>query len=102
MRAQTLWVIAEAQRRAVPGGSTDDAPNADAGVKETEKQAEAATAAIVSRLSRVWMFGDMADTHARRKACSPAKKTKFCQSWRCVPSCRPSRGQLQQTLITDG
>ncbi|MBT6608343.1 MAG: hypothetical protein HOB37_07760 [Rhodospirillaceae bacterium] len=102
LRAQTLWVIAEAQRRAVPGGSTDDAPNADAGVKETEKQAEAATAAIVSRLSRVWMFGDMADTHARRKACSPAKKTKFCQSWRCVPSCRPSRGQLQQMLITDG
>ncbi|MDD9875977.1 MAG: hypothetical protein OXR84_00900, partial [Magnetovibrio sp.] len=56
LRAHTLWSIGWAQRRA------GDA----AGAKATESLAEKATDVIVSKLSRVWMFSEMAETHARR------------------------------------
>jgi len=58
LRAQTLWAIADAQRKS---GDV-------VGVAPTEAMAEKATAEIVSKLSRVWMFGDMAVSHARRHA----------------------------------
>ncbi len=56
LRAQTLWAIAAAQRRA----------GENAGAEATEELAEQATEAIISRLSRVWMFCELAETHARR------------------------------------
>jgi peptidoglycan hydrolase-like protein with peptidoglycan-binding domain/tetratricopeptide (TPR) repeat protein len=56
LRAHTLWAITAAQQAA----------NDVEGAKQTEAAAEAATKAIVSRLSRVWMFGDIALTHARQ------------------------------------
>ena len=56
LRAQTLWSIASARRAA----------GDEAGAKETEVQAESATNSIVSRLSRVWMFSEIALSHARR------------------------------------
>lgn len=56
LRAQTLWAIAAAQRAS---------PDTD-GATETERLAENATATIVSRLSRVWMFSDIAVGHARQ------------------------------------
>ena len=55
LRAQTLWAIAAAQQLAAD----------PEGAKETQRAAEAATEAIISRLSRVWMFGEIALTHAR-------------------------------------
>ncbi|MEK9723402.1 MAG: peptidoglycan-binding domain-containing protein [Rhodospirillaceae bacterium] len=56
LRAQTLWEIAAARRRA------GDVP----GAVDTEAKAEAATGEIISKLSRVWMFGEMAENYARR------------------------------------
>lgn len=56
LRAQTLWSIASARRQA---GDAD-------GAAATEADAETATKLIVSRLSRVWMFSDIAFGHARR------------------------------------
>lgn len=56
LRAQTLWAIAAAERAA---GDTE-------GAAETEHAAEQATDAIVSRLSRAWMFSEIALTHARK------------------------------------
>ena len=56
LRAQTLWAIAAVQRRA----------GEDAGADATEVLAERATDAIISRLSRVWMYCELAETHARR------------------------------------
>jgi len=58
LRAQTLWSIADAQRKA------DDVE----GAAKTENMAEEATREIVSKLSRVWMFGEMAIAHARIRA----------------------------------
>jgi peptidoglycan hydrolase-like protein with peptidoglycan-binding domain len=55
LRAQTLWSIAEMQRTA--GDVT--------GSEATESEAKAATQTIVSRLSQVWMFSDIALGHAR-------------------------------------
>jgi len=55
LRAQTLWSIAAERRR------LRDATGASA----TETEAETATELIVSRLSRVWMFSDIALVHAR-------------------------------------
>ncbi|MBT6093470.1 MAG: peptidoglycan-binding protein [Rhodospirillaceae bacterium] len=55
LRAQTLWAIAAVRKAA----------NDTEGSLETEHEAEAATNAIVSRLSRVWMFGEIALSHAR-------------------------------------
>lgn len=57
LRAHTLWAIAAAQRRA---GDRD-------GASLTEAKAEKAAAAIVSKLSRVWMYGEMAENFARRR-----------------------------------
>jgi len=57
LRAQTLWAIAAAQRTA---GDVD-------GADVTETKAEDATARIISKLSRVWMFGEMAANYARRR-----------------------------------
>jgi peptidoglycan hydrolase-like protein with peptidoglycan-binding domain len=56
LRAQTLWAIAAAERAS---GDT-------AGAAETEHAAEQATEAIVSRLSRAWMFSEIALNHARK------------------------------------
>lgn len=50
LRAHTLWTITAQRRRA----------GDDAGAAATERDAEAATTAMVSSLSRVWMFGDIA------------------------------------------
>ena len=56
LRAHTLWAIAAAERAA---GDTQ-------GAIETEHAAELATDAIVSRLSRAWMFSEIAVNHARK------------------------------------
>ncbi len=56
LRAQTLWAIAAARKIA---GDPE-------GALETERNAETATNTIVSRLSRVWMFGEIALGHARQ------------------------------------
>ena len=53
LRAHTLWTTAAERRRA------GDAAGAD----ETGRAADAATDDIVSSLSRVWMFGDIAAAH---------------------------------------
>ncbi len=58
LRAQTLWAIAATQRRA---GDID-------GANDTKTKAETATSEIISKLSRVWMFGEMAENYARRQA----------------------------------
>jgi len=55
LRAQTLWSITAERRRV---GDTD-------GAAATEAEAEDATDLIVSRLSQVWMFSDIALVHAR-------------------------------------
>lgn len=56
LRAHGLWSIAAAQRR---GGD-------EAGAARTERLASEATDDIKSRVSRVWMFGDIALGHAAR------------------------------------
>ncbi len=55
LRAYTLWSIGQKQRRA---GDPD-------GAKATETLANDATGEIKSRLSRVWMFADLAAQSAR-------------------------------------
>jgi len=56
LRAHTLWTIAADQRRA---GDEGDA-------KATESLADAATSEIKSKLTRVWMFAEIAIDHARK------------------------------------
>jgi len=56
LRAHTLWTIAADQRRA---GDDNDA-------KATESLADAATSEIKSKLTRVWMFAEIAIDHARK------------------------------------
>ncbi len=55
LRAHTLWSISTDQRR---GGDT-------AGAEATEQLASAASDEIKSRLTRVWMFAELASNHAR-------------------------------------
>ncbi|NQV99157.1 MAG: peptidoglycan-binding protein [Rhodospirillales bacterium] len=56
LRAYTLWSIASQQRRA----------GDDPGAQLTEAQADKTTNDISSRLSRVWMFADLAAQQARQ------------------------------------
>lgn len=56
LRAHTLWTIAADQRRA----GNDD------GAKATEALADTATSEIKSKLTRVWMFAEIAIDHARK------------------------------------
>ena len=55
LRAHTLWTLAAMRKR------TGD----DAGSATTREAAAKATGAIVSPLSRVWMFGDLASAHIK-------------------------------------
>ncbi len=63
LRAQTLWSIADARRRA---GDIE-------GAEATEAEAETATEMVVSRLSRVWMFSDIALSLARTQRAKAAE-----------------------------
>jgi hypothetical protein len=54
LRAETLWLVAAQQRRSGDGE----------GALRTEARAEAATRDVISQLSRVWMFSDLAVAHA--------------------------------------
>jgi len=54
LRAQTLWSVATAERRAGQSAEAD----------ATEALADTATKEMKSTLSRVWMFGDIAMDHA--------------------------------------
>jgi hypothetical protein len=56
LRAHGLWSIAAEKRRA----------GNEAGAVRTEKLAAKATLDLKSRVSRVWMFGDIAFDHAAR------------------------------------
>ena len=56
LRAEALWRLAAEQGRA--GGTAVAA--------EAQARAETASGAIKSRLSRLWMFGDLAEAHKRR------------------------------------
>ena len=62
LRAHGLWSIAAQKRR---GGD-------EAGAARTERLANMATDDVRSRVSRVWMFGDIALGHAARGEMNPA------------------------------